>query len=449
MQNEIELTYFPHQLEIFFESPQYKYLIIPKGRRTGITEGAEKAFIEYCLDGISPLLWVDTINGNIERYFERYFLPDLKKLPKIVKWDWNVQKKVLKINNSVIDFRSADAPESIEGFAYKKIFLNEAGLILQNNYLYSHTILPMLLDYPDSQLIAAGVPKGRHKKNGQKHVFYSLYEYAASKKPGYKLLQYTTHDNPLLASEDIRALENEIFAIGGQSNVDQEINGMFVEYAGESPFFTNYATKHESIEAVFDESKQLHVWIDFNIDPFAVVLAHIWKDNQGDHCHIFGEAEIKHGSIQAMVELLQSRYSNQLPNCRMTGDKSGDNKSIEQTDNASKYIQLRRQLNLRDSQIVTFANPTHQHSRGRCNYFMWNFPDFKINPETCPNTCRDLKSVQANGWGEIIKTNRNIITQQADFADCVRYGINDTPINSWIETHMKRLKHTNRLRAMG
>ena len=55
-----------------------------------------------------------------------------------------------------------------------KIFLNEAGIILKNNYLYTNTILPMLMDYPDSQLIAAGVPKGKIKKDGTEHIFYTL-----------------------------------------------------------------------------------------------------------------------------------------------------------------------------------------------------------------------------------------------------------------------------------
>lgn len=443
----IELSWLDYQKEIFFDFPgKVKYKIIPKGRRSGITKGGANTFIKKLIKKEGPLLWGDTINGNIQRYYERYFKPVLDKNNITHRFD-SINKK-LEIGNQFADFRSEDNPENWEGFGYKYIFLNEAGIILKNKQLYVNSVLPMLLDYPDSKLIAAGVPKGKTLRDGTPHPFYTLYNRAEADPIAYQAKRFTTYDNPLLDEEDIKNLENEMFAIGGQPNVDQEIYGMFIEYAGESPFFTNYSKKHESIEAVFSESKQLHIWIDFNINPFAVIFAHIWRDNQGEHCHIFAEAEIKHGSIQAMAELINSRYHNQLPNSRMTGDKSGDNKSIEQTDNASKYIQLKRALGLRDSQIVTFANPTHQHSRGRCNYFLWNFPDFKINPVNCPNTVRDLKSVQANGWGEIIKTNRNQITQQADFCDCVRYGINDTPINSWIENHMKRLKPTNGLKVM-
>src|SRR6188472_3936960 len=114
-------------MEIFFppDEDSKKYTIVSKGRRFGLTRGAAQAFIEYALDGITPLLWGDTINGNIDRYFDRYFLPVLKKLGSDY-FQWHQQRRELKILDSVIDFRSSDRPENWEGFGYKKIFLNEA-----------------------------------------------------------------------------------------------------------------------------------------------------------------------------------------------------------------------------------------------------------------------------------------------------------------------------------
>ena len=111
----LDITYTEPQNEIYFQNHDCKYLIVPKGRRFGTTKGAANAFIEYCIDNITPLLWVDTINGNIDRYFDRYFYPVLKQIPAN-KWNFNRQKRELKIYDSIIDFRSADSPESIEGF---------------------------------------------------------------------------------------------------------------------------------------------------------------------------------------------------------------------------------------------------------------------------------------------------------------------------------------------
>ncbi len=82
------------------------------------------------------------------------------------------------------------------------------------------------------------------------------------------------------------------------------------------------------------------------------------------------------------------------------------------------------------------ANPTHVNSRADTNYILFNFPDYKINPITCPNTCSDMQTVQCDAFGSIIKKNRNDLTQRADFIDCERYGIN-TFLKKWIESHMK------------
>jgi hypothetical protein len=202
-------------------------------------------------------------------------------------------------------------------------------------------------------------------------------------------------------------------------------------------FATQYTReKHESLEAVFDKNKQLLIKIDFNLNPFAVNFSHMWRDDKGEHFHTFDEASIEKGSIPAMVELIKTKYANQLPNCIITGDAMGKRGEISQRDNASNYRQLQRGLNLKDSQLWLPSNPTHENSRADTNYVLCHFPDYKINPLKCPQTCLDMRTVQCDAFGSIIKKNRNDLTQRADFIDCERYGIN-TFLKKWIESHMK------------
>lgn len=206
---------------------------------------------------------------------------------------------------------------------------------------------------------------------------------------------------------------------------------------GENPFATQYMrSKHESIEAVFDPNKQLLMKIDFNLNPFAVNFSHMWRDSSGEHFHTFDESSIVNGSIPAMVDLIKSKYNNQLSNCILTGDAMGKRGELSQRDNASNYLQLQRGLGLRDNQLWLPSNPTHQNSRADVNYVFCHFPDYKINPLKCPQTCLDLRTVQSDAFGSIIKKNRNDLTQRADFIDCERYGIN-TFLKPWIVSHMK------------
>ena len=438
MSNQIELVYTEPQVEIFFNSPE-KFVIVTKGRRFGATKGAAHAFIEYCIDGVSPLLWVDTINSNIDRYIERYFYPVLKQLPSD-KWSWHGQKKILKIYDSVIDFRSAENPESIEGFGYKKIFLNEAGIILEDDYLYTNAILPMLMDYSDSQLIAAGVPKGKEKKNGQKHKFFELFERAQKGMEGYKSLCYTSFDNPFLTEEDIKEIENEL----STDEADQEIYGKFIDYGGSSPFMFDYdPVHHENTTIKIDTNNQLFISLDFNLTPFAVTFWNIFRDHLGLHVWCVDELEIKTGSVPAMAEEIYDRYRILLGQATITGDYNGNKGELSQADNASLFTQLLRGLKVSDRQLKIVPNPFHKNSRADCNYLLrmskvkGSGLDFRINPNTCPNTSRDMKNVQYDQLqSKIVKRNRKDINQQGDFHDTVRYAIN-TFVKPFLTQHQK------------
>lgn len=256
-------------------------------------------------------------------------------------------------------------------------------------------------------------------------------------KAPYYFLEALPEDNPMVTQDQWAAWKTL-----DPVNYARYIQGNWDAIEVTNRFMTQYnPDKHESTNAIFDPKKQLHIWLDFNINPFAVNFAHNWQDADGIHCHVFDEADIQDGSIQAMIELIKSRYPNQIPGCRITGDFSGRKRDISQSDNASHYLLLERGLGIRPSQTVTHANPTHENSRSDCNYFLWHYPDFKINPEKCPNTCRDMRIVQ---WdverNQIMKTNRKQASQQADHLDAIRYGINDDPIFSWIERHSKANK---------
>lgn len=215
-QPKVQVHYHSKQKEIFFDSPA-KTKVIAKGRRFGLTKGFANRAIEYLVDGISPGLWVDTVYGNIERYVERYFMPVLAKIPKKY-WQWRQQRKELEIFGHKLDMRSADKPENIEGFAYKFIMLNEAGIILRNDYLYNNTILPMTLDFnPD--FFVGGTPKGK----GLFHQLAVKAQDNANEK--WQFFHYTSYDNPYIEDEAIDELANQL----PEAVKKQEIYAEFLE----------------------------------------------------------------------------------------------------------------------------------------------------------------------------------------------------------------------------
>lgn len=225
--SEARLKYTAPQIEFLFShKPSAKFVIVPAGRRFGKTKGAANGCVEWILEG-KKILWGDTISGNIDRYVDRYFKPVLT-----FPHTYSSQKKVLtcELSGGYIDFRSADRPENWEGFGYDYIILNEAGIILKNDYLFTNAVLPMLMDSPGSKLIAIGTPKGKETKTGKEHRYYSLYRRGVSGDPLYQVFKYSSYDNPFLSQDDIKELENEI-RLMNPAMVQQEIYADFVDGA--------------------------------------------------------------------------------------------------------------------------------------------------------------------------------------------------------------------------
>ena len=212
MKIQLPIRNFEKQQSIF-ECPT-NYVIVPKGRRFGLTVGAANNFIKLALmSKFQKGLWGDVMNSNIEKYIERLFVPKLRCLPQKL-WKWQKDPHVVYIKDSYIDFRSAERPESWEGFGYDYAFLNEAGIILKDPYLWDNAIKPMFWD-ANCHVIVGGTPKGRGE-------FSRLYERGLDKnQPAYTSLKFSSFDNPYVNHERImedmkdmpeRVVRQEIYA---------------------------------------------------------------------------------------------------------------------------------------------------------------------------------------------------------------------------------------------
>lgn len=225
--------FHPAQAKIF-RCLEGRFKIVAKGRRFGFTKGLAVYVIERMIEqpGLK-VLWVDTVYSNIERYFDRYFRPELKKI-KHNFWNYNRNKSELRMNlyddqrngkESLLDMRSADRPENLEGFGYDLIIINEAGIVLKNRNLWQESILPMTLDYK-AEVIIGGTPKGKKTKSNEKHLFFELFERGLTDETGrYKSYNFSSYDNPLLDKNEIDELVKETPA----HLRDQEIFGRFVD----------------------------------------------------------------------------------------------------------------------------------------------------------------------------------------------------------------------------
>lgn len=170
----LDITYASIDQQTIFHDPS-RYLVVRAGRRWGKTEGAANALMEFGAQTPMKILWVDVTQKNIDRYFDEKFLPILRdfKIDNKPLWKWNRQKKILKLKHfnkgveTQVDFGSAEAPESLEGFGYDLIVCNEAGIIFkgeQGERLWRNSMRAMIMepreDGKDARAWFIGTPKG-------------------------------------------------------------------------------------------------------------------------------------------------------------------------------------------------------------------------------------------------------------------------------------------------
>jgi hypothetical protein len=146
-----------------------------------------------------------------------------------------------------------------------------------------------------------------------------------------------------------------------------------------------------------------------------------------------------------MADRIKEKYGHRLSSALFTGDSMGKQKDLARRDNMSNWEVFKRELETEGGRKVRSLdwrhqfqlphNPTHENSRADVNFVLAHLDDFAINPITCPNTCRDMKLVQCDAFGGIVKRNRKDVSQQADMIDTVRYAV-----NTWLFDFIKKFR---------
>lgn len=204
----------------------------------------------------------------------------------------------------------------------------------------------------------------------------------------------------------------------------------------ERPFAFAFDKKVHVKKATRIATLEHHFSVDFNVEPFSAIAAHIWQDKDGPHFHTFAAAKIKQASIKAMAEwILDTCPHRHL--IRITGDRGGMSRAIGEAGPIRLFEELRKELRVSQAQIVVPPNPTHLKSREDSNYVLAAHSDCRIDP-TCTRLISDMQIVEVGSDGkQIIKSDRSKAAQQADELDCWRYLVN-TYLRQWIDRNKKK-----------
>lgn len=169
---------------------------------------------------------------GIDGYPAAWFTPSYKMLTETFQEVVRLLKPITtRVNGSehrielvtggILDMWSLENEDAARGRKYKRVIINEAGLVPQLTDAFNYVIRPTLADY-EGDAWFLGTPKGR---NG----FYQYFQRGIDTNiHDWNAWQKSTYDNPFIKRSEIEAMREEL----PERVYQQEILAQFLEDAG-------------------------------------------------------------------------------------------------------------------------------------------------------------------------------------------------------------------------
>jgi len=157
---QIALTHswYPAQSEIFHSLE--RFIVVCAGRRFGKTRCSLQWIVTEALKNPASLNWIVAPTYRQSKISLRFLLTIYPKHKfSIIKSFHKAENKITLINDSIIEFKSADKPENLEGESLNALVIEEAGITLKDDLLWFQSLRPTVADSL-GRVLFIGTPKG-------------------------------------------------------------------------------------------------------------------------------------------------------------------------------------------------------------------------------------------------------------------------------------------------
>jgi hypothetical protein len=204
----ITLHYKPHDLQRVIHNSTKRYRVVACGRRFGKTLSAAaemlKHLIMHCDDKNTSIGLVAPTYQVCQRTLDA-FITITRDCADVFQIK-NSMPAVIKFNNNKIYFLSADRPDSIRGFGFSFLIIDEADYV--DDDVYEKVLAPTTLDM-QAPVLAISTPS---RKNSW---FHKLYMRGQNNDPDVDSFHFHSADNPFLDKQEIEkyklSLPEDIF----------------------------------------------------------------------------------------------------------------------------------------------------------------------------------------------------------------------------------------------
>jgi hypothetical protein len=271
------------------EAPQ-RFKVVVAGRRFGKTHLSIR---ELCFHARNP----DKEIWYVAPTYRQAKMITWKKLRKKLvqlKWAQKINETELSIllkNGSTISLKGADNYDSLRGIGLDYLVIDEFADI--DPEAWYETLRPTLADKQGGALFI-GTPKGLNWA-------HDLYTQALDYPDEWISFQYTTIEGGNVNAEEIEAARRTL----DERTFRQEFMASFETFSGRIFYAFDRKYNLRSWAESFD-NLELHVGMDFNVDPITAVVA----VKIGNMLQVIDEIKIFGSSTDEMVEELKQRYPN-------------------------------------------------------------------------------------------------------------------------------------------
>jgi phage terminase large subunit len=303
-----------------------RFRVAVTGRRFGKTHVAMRELARFASKKDYSLVWYVAPSYRMAKGI---VWDQLKGKLKDLRWVEATNEAELTMrlkNGSKICLKGADSPDSLRGVGLDFLVLDEFQDI--DSRAFTEILRPTLSD-KDGHALFLGTPRG---VGSWSHEMYM----DAKSNDGWDSFTYTTLDGGQVPQTEIDAAKRDM----DQRTFEQEYLATFTTYSG--VVYYNFDREY-SVASHSHPLHELHVGIDFNVDPMSCAVSVI----EGKTIYFIDEIVMKGSNTDEVCDELKRRYPNSRivmypdPAGRQRKTSAGGRTDISILQNAGFTVQVR------------------------------------------------------------------------------------------------------------
>lgn len=200
----------------WLDEPLVKYVSFKKSRQSGGSYLMKLLVTKWALSKEKAKIGYFTPTIKLGRLFFRELTESLKPFIRDAN---KTELRIDFVSGSYIQFLSAESEDSIRGFQFNYVILDEAAFMKDDTF--NLVIRPTFL-IAGKKIVLCSTP------NGANGFFYQYCNYGLEGKLGFRTKEVTIYDNPFISKEEIEAIKSQV----PERVFRQEYLGEFLEGKG-------------------------------------------------------------------------------------------------------------------------------------------------------------------------------------------------------------------------